>query len=194
MTNERTKGLMSEPEARSCVQVINVGIANIRRQVLDLHDREGWRALGYASWRQCVAAEFEQSQAHLYRVLNAGLLEAKVSPIGEIGSIPEGQLRELAPLRDDPEMMREVWQQVQQEHGENVTAAKVREIVEARSARADLHAAEEIIERAKSTLDALAEINRRGSYRYTHASFPEYCRGRWGLSTEMIEFVMGSAS
>jgi len=194
VTNELTKDLMSEPEARSCVQAINAGIAIIRRQVLDLHDREGWRALGYVSWRHCVAAEFEQSQAHLYRVLNAGQIEAKISPIGEIGSIPEGQLRELAPLRDEPEAMREVWQQVHAEHGERFTAAQVREIVEARAARAELHAAEEIIARAKPPLDALAEINRRGSYRYTHASFPEYCRGRWGLSTEMIEFVMGIAS
>ncbi len=194
MTNELTKGLMSEPEARSCVQAINAGIAIIRRQVLDLHDREGWRALGYTSWRACVVEEFPQTQRHLYRLLEAGQIEREICPTGQTGEIPERHLRELAPLRDDPETMREVWQHVHEEHGENVTAERVREIVEARAARAELHAAEEVIERAKPTLAALAEINRRGFYRYTHASFSEYCRERWGLSTEIIEFVMGIAS
>jgi hypothetical protein len=41
----------------------------IRTLVLELHEREGWRALGYKSWRARVVAEFEHGQTHLYRLL-----------------------------------------------------------------------------------------------------------------------------
>lgn len=126
--------LMDESEARECVADIHNGLVNIRQRVVDLYNREGWRALGYTSWRHCVAAEFEQSQTHLYRVLNAGQIEAQVSPMGEIGKVPERQLRELAPLRDDPDTMRDVWHHVHEEHGENVTSADVRAAVKRRTA------------------------------------------------------------
>lgn len=56
----------------------------------------------------------------------------QLSPLGESGSIPERQLRELAPLREDPNAMREVWQQVREDHGAKVTAANVREAVRLR--------------------------------------------------------------
>jgi len=123
---------MNGTEARACVAAINTGIADIRRQVLDLHDREGWRALGYASWRQCVLAEFVESQSRIYQLLDAGRFEREVSTNVEIGTIPEGHLRQLTPLRDEPDVMREVWQHVHEEHGENVTAANVREAVQLR--------------------------------------------------------------
>ena len=98
---------MTSEEARACVADIKAGFQNLRRRVLDLYDREGWRALGYTSWRECVVAEFQQSQAYLYRTLSAAQIEKEISPMGEIGIIPERQLRVLAPL--EPEERGEVW-------------------------------------------------------------------------------------
>jgi hypothetical protein len=69
--------------------------------------RRGWVALGYESWRECVAAEFGQSQAYLYRQLAAAMIERELldfSPMGEklddrlCDRIPERQLRPLAAL------------------------------------------------------------------------------------------------
>jgi hypothetical protein len=75
----------------------------------DLYEREGWSALGYQSWRECVVAEFKQGQAYLYRQLKAAQTEKVISPKGE-NSIPEKQLRPLTKLKGDPEAQREAWQ------------------------------------------------------------------------------------
>lgn len=124
-------GVMTEPEARSCCDRIRNGLDSVRAMVKDLHDREGWKALGYPSWRACVLAEFDQSQSHLYRQLEAARVEAEVSPNGEIGSIPEAQLRPLAAL---PEGDRKgAWDEaVATAPGGKVTAAHVESVVSGR--------------------------------------------------------------
>ena len=93
--------LLSEEEARACVERIRGHLEGARRELLRLYDSQGWRALGYPSWWVCVVAEFGQSQAYLYRQLEAGRIEARISPIGEIGVIPESHLRPLVALPED---------------------------------------------------------------------------------------------
>ena len=39
-----------------------------------------WQALGYASWRECVTAEFGDSKAYLYRQLTAAVIERELVP------------------------------------------------------------------------------------------------------------------
>jgi phage N-6-adenine-methyltransferase len=116
---------MTYEEARSCVDQIASHIQNARALVLDLYERRGWEALGYASWRECVTAEFQASQSHMYRQLAAALVEREISPMGEIGMIPERPLRELTRL--DPDAQRDVWQlAVETAPNGKVTAAHVR--------------------------------------------------------------------
>lgn len=87
---------MTESEARYLVMKIGVHLQHARAMLKELHDREGWKALGYETWRDCVASEFGQSQAYLYRQLAAAIIEANIdSPIGRN---PERQLRELSGL------------------------------------------------------------------------------------------------
>jgi hypothetical protein len=130
--------LMDRDEAERCVHRIRDGMDSIRADVLRLHEGEGWKALGYGSWRECVVAEFGQSQRHLYQLLTAAKIERELLLAGEDDframaqtPIPERQLRELARL-PDAESRREVWQQVVQEHGIDLTAAKVEEAVRRR--------------------------------------------------------------
>jgi hypothetical protein len=86
--------LMSQDEARRAVETIRTNLDSTRRLLLDLYNREGWRALGYSSWRDCAQAEFGQSVAYLYRQLSAAKIEQEMdSPIGEI---PESHMREIA--------------------------------------------------------------------------------------------------
>jgi hypothetical protein len=102
---------------------------NVRYLVLDLYEREGWSALGYGSWRECVTAEFKNSQAYLYRQLEAAQAEKVISPIGE-NEIPESQLRPLTKLRDNPEQQREAWQKaVETAPDGKITAAHVSKVV-----------------------------------------------------------------
>lgn len=115
LSHLETKNMMTEDEARKRVTTINAGMNNIRALLLDFHEREGWKALKYDSWRECVVAEFGQSQAYLYRQLEAAQIEERInqasieageksfSPIGE-KEIPESQLRPLAavPPEDQP--------------------------------------------------------------------------------------------
>jgi N6-adenosine-specific RNA methylase IME4 len=117
---------MSEAEARECVNQITGHIQNARVLILDLYERRGWEALGYASWRECVVAEFEASERHMYRQLQAAMSEREICPTGQIGVIPERHLRELDGL--SPTDKREVWQAAVETAPEGrVTAAHVRE-------------------------------------------------------------------
>jgi hypothetical protein len=98
---------MTRETAESHVKQINQNAINTRVLLLDLYIRRGWKSLGYASMRECMNAEFIQSQSYLYRVLQAAKIERKISPIGEIGTIPESQLRPLSDL--SPAHWIEAW-------------------------------------------------------------------------------------
>ena len=123
--------MMVYKEARGCVDEIKSNFNNVRARILDLYEREGWSALGYASWRECVTKEFKQSQAYLYRQLEAAQTAKNISPIGE-KDIPESQLRPLTPL--PPDQQREVWKEAVETAPEGkVTAAHVYKIVKDRA-------------------------------------------------------------
>lgn len=119
--------MMTAAEARTAAEAIkahlntaNERIAAARMLLLDLYEREGWRALGYDSWRSCAVEEFSQSQSYLYRQLDAAKTERLLLPSGVDfangeTSIPESHLRELAPLAAaDPEAAREVYSEAKQ--------------------------------------------------------------------------------
>lgn len=124
--------LMIYQEARECVDKINSNMNNIRTLILDLYEREGWSALGYQSWRECVTKEFQQNQNYLYRQLEAAQVEKNILPIGKTSErIPESQLRPLVFLRDNPEQQREVWKEAVETAPEGkVTAAHVKAVVD----------------------------------------------------------------
>jgi hypothetical protein len=131
---------LTQVQARSLVERIRSHINDARALVLELHEKEGWKALGYDSWRECVVAEFEQSQAYLYRQLNAAQVERNISPIGENKPIPESVLRPLASL--PPAQQREAWSAATAENPKP-TAAEVEKAAAAiKSNGADPQAAE----------------------------------------------------
>ena len=77
--------LMSATEARDCVAAINDAYAQagnalvvLRQQILTLLEGEGWRALGYDSWRACVVAEFQQRQSRFYELLTEARIERQL--------------------------------------------------------------------------------------------------------------------
>ena len=117
-------------EAREVVDKINSNMNNVRYLVLDLYEREGWSALGYASWRECVTAEFQQNERYLYKQLEAAQVQKQICPNGQKVEIPESQLRPLTKLRDNPDQQREAWQKAVETAPEGkVTAAHVANVV-----------------------------------------------------------------
>ncbi len=89
--------VLDAAQARALVERIRTQLDSTRGLLLELYEGQGWCALGYDSWRACVVAEFSQSQAHLYRQLQAARTEREISPIGET-PLPEWHLRQIARL------------------------------------------------------------------------------------------------
>jgi len=104
--SDLAKVMMTPREARKRVATINSSMNNIRALLLDFHEREGWKALGYESWRACAAAEFHQSERYLHRQLEAAQAEKAMDR--PIGQKPEARLRPLIGL--PPEEKKEVYQ------------------------------------------------------------------------------------
>lgn len=106
---------MHRGEARETLERIRDGLRDCRLLLLQLYEREGWRALGYSSWRECCQVEFDLSIRHLYRLLAAAKVERDVthgSHAAEVGPIPERQLRELTRL-ETAAMRREIFAEAQ---------------------------------------------------------------------------------
>jgi hypothetical protein len=102
--------MMTTNEARGCIDTINHYLDSAHAALLDLYEREGWRALGYDSWRACVVAEFGYSESHLYRLLDAARIERNICANGgDVASVPERTLRPLAKL--PPERQPEAYQE-----------------------------------------------------------------------------------
>ena len=93
--------MLSAEEARQIVKNINGRIDQCRRDLLELYDREGWKALGYSSWGACAKAEFGSSAGTLYRQLEAAMIERDVlqdSQVENRSPIPTAQLQAAKPL------------------------------------------------------------------------------------------------
>jgi phage N-6-adenine-methyltransferase len=118
---------MTGEKARTCVNTINQNFNNNRFLLLDLYEREGWKALGYDSWRECVKAEFLQSQSHLYELLGAAKVERNLSAMAEIGTIPERQLRPLTSF--DSQTQRDIWNRAKETAPEGkITASHIEQV------------------------------------------------------------------
>lgn len=73
--------VMTEDEARLCVGRINAHLNGARVELLRLYEGRGWEALGYASWRACVVAEFGGQERELYRALQAAQVEQNIQSV-----------------------------------------------------------------------------------------------------------------
>lgn len=122
---------MTEPEARLLVDEIKSGINKVSQKLLELYEREGWRALGYPSWRDCIMTEFDFQKTHVYELLNFARVEQNLSAIGGKYPLPknERQARPLASL--SPEEQLEAWPLVIEStpDGKEPTAAHVGSVV-----------------------------------------------------------------
>lgn len=112
IVNGKTSGIdaapMNEAEARAVVNNIREHLEQARELLYELYRREGWRALGYESWRSCVMSEFGRSESQLYRELAAARVEALLG--APIGSLPESYVRAVREVYDDDEQVAAILQ------------------------------------------------------------------------------------
>jgi phage N-6-adenine-methyltransferase len=121
---------MTVVEARECADAIKAGIHTVGRKLLELYERDGWQALGYASWRECAQAEFGFRQSRVYQLLSAAEVERNLSTIVE--NLPESHARPLTAL--PPDVQREVYgAAIDSAPNGKVTAAHVASVVAQRS-------------------------------------------------------------
>jgi hypothetical protein len=103
--------------------------------LLEAHERQAWRALGYSSWRTYAMSEFGMSQSYAYRLLDQGRVMREIeaaagSPMGEI--VTEREARDIKPhlvevteqirerVADEPERAKEIVDEVVTETRERV--------------------------------------------------------------------------
>lgn len=73
---------MTTNEARTAVDQINRHASEIGRLLLDLKERDGWRALGYDTWTACLRQEFVQSRQWLYVLMKAAPVQERMAEQG----------------------------------------------------------------------------------------------------------------
>lgn len=100
--------VMTKEEAEECVTEIRHASHRMRELLVDLYERDGWKALGYESFADCAQQEFDASVAYMYRQLAVGELEKRL-PIGDIGDNRESHLRPLITTLKDDDMRVEAW-------------------------------------------------------------------------------------
>jgi hypothetical protein len=118
----RNPGPMTREEARWTCEEVKSRQESCRRMLLELYRRQGWKALGYASWRECCQEEFRYGQSRVYQLLEAAQIEEAISTRVE-KPVPEFTLRQMAPLRNDPSAMQKVWDDAVRDQDGNAPAA-----------------------------------------------------------------------
>lgn len=121
---------LSFDDARRLTDEVKRDAESLWRKLVELYEGRAHHALGYSSWGAYFEAEFGQSDKRGDQLLRAGrvvgeLRDTTVSPL----PTNEAQARELAPLLNEPDKLREAWGEVVELHPEP-TAADVREVVQ----------------------------------------------------------------
>jgi len=109
---------MTEDEARESIKRVNQGIASIRLELLELHRRQGWKALGYSSLKEFAAGELNFHRDTLYKMIEGAEVEVNLVNAGVEPSImidtPLRQLRAIAkaPVTKQVEAFRllKIWE------------------------------------------------------------------------------------
>ncbi len=119
--------IMGAVEARLLVTEINDSIASVGDKLWELKDREGWKSLGYPSWRECCMAEFNFSQSRVYQLLTHAQVSHNITNFSTNVEKPtnEAQSRALSKLPADQQ--GKALQQARQETGREPTGKETEE-------------------------------------------------------------------
>jgi len=69
---------MTRMEAQRCVDEINLAAQRMGRLLLELKEREGWKALGYNTWTACLSEKFSYGRQYLYDLMTAAPVQERL--------------------------------------------------------------------------------------------------------------------
>lgn len=118
--------------ARVLTDEVKADAAALWAKLLQLYEGGAHAALGYSSWADYCAVEFEVGRTRSYQLLDAARVVGALQSTNVDSAPPtEGVARHLVPvLREDPNAVAEVWGEVVTEHGPKPTANQVRSTVQ----------------------------------------------------------------
>jgi hypothetical protein len=126
--------LMTEAEARVKLKLALDGIDDGFALLLEVHAREGWRALGYPSMAACLQAEYGKGRTQAFDVTTALRISTALSVWADTTVlVPPKHARELRRLPDEASIV-EVHAEVVERTGGAPTTAAYRAAVEQRLA------------------------------------------------------------
>jgi hypothetical protein len=104
-------GQLTEKDAGIVIHAIKTSVSSIMEMCYVLAVREGYKSLGYNTFKECVMKELAGviNYDYAHKMKNAGLVHMVVCPNLPMGSIVEGTLRLLHPIKSD-EDKKEVWE------------------------------------------------------------------------------------
>jgi hypothetical protein len=121
-------------EARELTEQIKGSVEKTWRLLLNAHEWNAWAALGYDTWESYVRAEFGIGRSRSYQLLDQGRVVREIeAAVSTNVDIKEAQARELAPLLDRPDELRDAWEQANEQADGKPTAATIRNIVRPQS-------------------------------------------------------------
>lgn len=117
-------------ELERCEVVIKQGLqtfVEVGQALMLIRDKRLYRA-EFGTFDEYCQSKWQMQKAFAYRLIGASevVRNIEMSPIGDKPQT-ESQARPLTKL--EPEIQREAWQQVVDQHGENITQKKVQEVV-----------------------------------------------------------------
>lgn len=90
--------LLDEREARDLTDRIKAATESLWALLLEAHERQAWRALGYETWESYVRAEFDMSRQRAYQLLDQGAVTRAISAaVSTTVDITEREARDLKP-------------------------------------------------------------------------------------------------
>jgi phage N-6-adenine-methyltransferase len=118
-----------------CEAVIERGLATfveVGQALARIRDDGLYRA--YGTFERYCAERWNLKRQRAYELMEAAETVSALSEISDIAPpAREAHAAQLAPLREEPEQMREAWTETVERHGDQPTAAQVREVVTERT-------------------------------------------------------------
>ena len=91
---------MNAEQAARLTERIKSSIDNLWELIVEAHDGQAWKALGYESWRGYITTEFKMSYSRSYQLLNQGKVIkalANATPESTTVDISEREARRIKP-------------------------------------------------------------------------------------------------
>jgi hypothetical protein len=112
--------------------IIEEGLAQfieVGQALAEIRDRRLYRAT-HRTFEEYAHERWLLRRTRAYQLIDAAVVDTALSTIVDTPRpANEAQARELAPLKNDPGALTEVWGEIVEAHGNGITASKVREAV-----------------------------------------------------------------